>query len=44
MKILSMENFYSKVLFLSQFLRVIRGASLVQRFPNLTGTVHLESL
>nr|XP_044607669.1 leucine-rich repeat-containing G-protein coupled receptor 4 isoform X2 [Equus asinus] len=23
---------------------VIRGASLVQRFPNLTGTVHLESL
>ncbi|KAB0399932.1 hypothetical protein E2I00_014799, partial [Balaenoptera physalus] len=23
---------------------VIRGASMVQRFPNLTGTVHLESL
>lgn len=27
-----------------QFLRVIRGASLVQWFPNLTGTGHLESL
>lgn len=36
---------FKLIFFLSlQFLRVIRGASLVQWFPNLTGTGHLESL
>lgn len=44
MQTLSMRIFYLKPLLLSRFLRVIRGASMVQHFPNLTGTVHLESL
>lgn len=33
-----------QLIFVGIFFRVIRGASMVQWFPNLTGTINLESL
>lgn len=33
-----------QLIFMGIFFRVIRGASMVQWFPNLTGTINLESL